>query len=297
MSDGDYQVEEVVTEHPVVDCESPVMRHTENLGQLAAALSQAQGEMPTVSHNRKARITTKKGAVYEFTYADLAACWEACRAPLSKAKLAVMQWPEMYRKADGDGRMRDRIRYVMMLVHESGEWIRGELPIVIPDAATAQDLGILISYARRYLLWGLVGVTSEDDEEHVAKVAEDAAQSEKQGTRRREPTEREPRRTGIDARLHATEPDKLKNAVRAVWDHDFLSDHADHFFEVSSKDLTDEQVRSLAKHVLVWEDQGDGKMEWARADISEKAAKCPVCSGRSQKMAADAAAAEKGGDS
>ena len=91
---------------------------------------------------------------FKSRYADLASVWDACRVPLSKHGLAVMQLPGK----------DDRGYYLAtILTHESGEWVEGILYIV-PVKDDPQGLGSAITYARRYALAAMVGVAPDDDD-------------------------------------------------------------------------------------------------------------------------------------
>jgi hypothetical protein len=125
---------------------------SKTIGALALALSHAQAEM------EGARKDAKNPHLRN-TYADLASCWDACRGPLGKNGLAVIQTTETL---DGD-----RIKIVSTLAHESGEWIRGELTIPAngnKGVNPAQAMGSAISYGRRYGLSAIVGICSADDD-------------------------------------------------------------------------------------------------------------------------------------
>lgn len=127
------------------------MKTSEQINELAAALSKAQGEIEG-AHKDSAN------PFFKSKYADLASIWEACRGPLSKNGLAVVQLPRL----DGN--------FVVMetrLLHSSGQWIEGEL------AATAKDdgpqaVGSTCTYLRRYALQSVIGVAPEDDDGEAA---------------------------------------------------------------------------------------------------------------------------------
>lgn len=88
------------------------------------------------------------------SYATLASVQDACRAPLSRHGLAIMQI------VDGD-----TLRTI--LAHKSGEWVSST--IALRSAKNdMQGLGSAITYARRYALAALVGVSAEDDDGNAA---------------------------------------------------------------------------------------------------------------------------------
>lgn len=128
------------------------MTHSEQIGELAAALSAAQGEV---------RGATKDSENPHFRqkYADLASVWDACRDAMAKHGLAVAQFPE-----SGDGAT---VTVVTTLTHKSGQWMSGSLTMK-PAKADPQGIGSCITYARRYALAAAVGVAPEDDDGNAA---------------------------------------------------------------------------------------------------------------------------------
>jgi len=118
------------------------------IGELAKALSAAQGQLSTA----KKKSTNPH---FKSKFADLSEVWEACRAALSKNKIAVIQCPQFSEKCD----------YLeTTLVHESGEYMVSRM--VLKNAkGDMQGLGSSISYAKRYSLAAMVGVTSEDEDD------------------------------------------------------------------------------------------------------------------------------------
>src|SRR5688572_33264995 len=97
------------------------MNMSENIGELADALAQAQGEITGA-------LKDSKNPFFKSSYADLASCWDACRQPLTKHGLAVIQTTEVAQNGVD-------VLVVTTLAHESGEWIRGRLHMtpVKPD--------------------------------------------------------------------------------------------------------------------------------------------------------------------
>jgi hypothetical protein len=53
---------------------------------------------------------------------------------------------------------------VTTLVHASGQWIKGEMPI-ITNKMDPQGLGSAITYYRRYSLAAMIGVAPDDDDD------------------------------------------------------------------------------------------------------------------------------------
>lgn len=117
------------------------------IGKLAKALSVVQGVIENA-------LKDGSNPFFKSKYTTLTETWNACRKSLSEAELAVTQTTEP--SAEG-------IILVTTLMHSSGEWIRGKL-FMKPVKGDPQAFGSAMSYARRYALSGIVGITSEDDD-------------------------------------------------------------------------------------------------------------------------------------
>jgi hypothetical protein len=128
---------------------------SETIGALAAALAKAQGEISPATMDRTAKITQTAG----YKYATLTSLWESARTALSANGLAVTQVTDF--DTNGD------IVLLTTLLHSSGEWISGVYPIRTADTKP-QTLGSALTYARRYALGALVGLTSDDDDDGTA---------------------------------------------------------------------------------------------------------------------------------
>lgn len=122
------------------------------IGKLAAALSKAQGQM-------KGAAKDADNPFFKSKYADLASVWEACRKALSDNELSVTQVVD----SNETGMFLHTI-----LMHSSGERIEGCMPIQFSEKTTAQQIGALITYFRRYALSAIVGVAPEDDDGNEA---------------------------------------------------------------------------------------------------------------------------------
>jgi len=128
------------------------MNKSENINELAAALSRAQGAI-------KGALKDSLNPHFKAKYADLASTWDACREQLAKNELSVVQMPDV---SDTGG-----IAVETILMHSSGQWIssRFVMPVPKPDA---HGVGSAITYARRYALAAMVGIAPEDDDGNKA---------------------------------------------------------------------------------------------------------------------------------
>lgn len=128
---------------------------SEQINELAAALAAAQGEMAHASKDQTNPAFGKK-------YADLASVVDACREPLSKHGIAVLQSPRVVTAERGVS-----VIVETRFVHKSGQWASTELAAVVNDAKP-QTLGSAITYLRRYGLAAMAGVAPEDDDGNAA---------------------------------------------------------------------------------------------------------------------------------
>lgn len=149
-----------------------------DLNELFLALSKAQAEI-------KGAVKDSNNPFHKSHYADLSSVSEACRAPLNKNGLSVIQITEV----DDEG----RTFLVTVLAHSSGQFISGRYPLK-PQKEDPQSLGAAMTYARRYSLAAIVGVTSieDDDGESAMDRSDEAAKAERRDGPRLAPTDGAP---------------------------------------------------------------------------------------------------------
>ena len=128
------------------------MNKSENINELAAALAKAQGEM-------RGAVKDSANPFFKSRYADLASVWDACRVPLTKNGLSVVQTNV------GDG--AEMVAVETILLHSSGQWISSFLSVK-PVKNDPQGIGSCITYLRRYSLAAMVGIAPEDDDGNAA---------------------------------------------------------------------------------------------------------------------------------
>lgn len=131
------------------------MRTSENINELALALSKAQGQMESAKKD-------STNPHFRSKYADLAAVVEAIKKPLTDNGLSYLQgfgWDE-------HGALIVHTR----LLHSSGQWVESDLR-VRPVKDDPQGVGSAVSYGRRYALQSLVGLTADDDDGNASSTA------------------------------------------------------------------------------------------------------------------------------
>lgn len=129
------------------------MEKSEQINELAKALVEAQKEL---KHAPK----DSQNPFFKSGYASLASVLDSCRGVLNQHGISVLQLTQI---------VGDRTCVVTTLLHASGQWISGELPLN-PVKNDPQSVGSAISYARRYALQAIVGMATEDDDgDHATK--------------------------------------------------------------------------------------------------------------------------------
>lgn len=128
------------------------MNQSPTIGALAAALAKAQGEI-------KGAVRDATNPFYKTRYSDLSSVKDACQEALTKHSIAVIQSPS----AEGA-----RVSITTLFCHESGEWVSGTITATAKDES-AQSVGSVITYLRRYALAAMAGVAPEDDDGESAQ--------------------------------------------------------------------------------------------------------------------------------
>jgi len=123
-----------------------MMKTSENINELATALSKAQSEMTGAVKSTK--------NFFKSTYSDLASVCAAISKPFADNGLSFIQSPEF---------SEQHIQVVTRIMHNSGQWIEGVVTLP-PTKNDAQGYGSAITYGRRYGLQAMAGVPSVDDD-------------------------------------------------------------------------------------------------------------------------------------
>lgn len=133
------------------------MSQSESIQNITAALVKAQAQMENA-------VINKENPHFRSKYADLPAVRAAALPLLNANGIAVSQKPLF---EDGV------FKLVTMLVHESGEWMRGDY--LLPMNGRPQEIGSAITYARRYSIAAMVFISAdEDDDANAAEAAHKA---------------------------------------------------------------------------------------------------------------------------
>jgi len=142
-----------------------MIEQSPTIGKLATALVEAQKAMPIAKKD-------SENPHFKSKYADLANVVEASTKCLTDNGLSILQLPISYE----DG----RVGVTTMLMHTSGEWIKGTVAIPQATASNPQHTGSIIQYFRRYARMGAIGMAAseEDDDGESGRKASEGNKSE-----------------------------------------------------------------------------------------------------------------------
>ena len=125
--------------------------------ELAAALVKVQAELKPIVRNAEGQVGNKKRK-----YADLAAVSAVVLPLLAKHGLAFTAWPT---RDDGG-----QFILAYSLLHADGEERTGTYPL--PASGNSQQIGGVITYARRYALCAVTGAAPEGEDDDAAGAQE-----------------------------------------------------------------------------------------------------------------------------
>lgn len=132
-----------------------------SLQAFAKALSDFQADLPAVGKDQTAKVKTKQGGEYSYSYTDLATIALAALPLLAKHGLSFTAQPTM-----------SEFGFVLKysLLHAEGHREDGHYPLPDPAQHGAQEIGSAITYARRYSLCSVTGIApgSDDDDGQAA---------------------------------------------------------------------------------------------------------------------------------
>lgn len=110
-------------------------------------------------------LKDKNNPAFKSKYADLGACLDAVNDALLENGIALYQ--ETFEDATG-------VTVETVLLHESGETIRGGKLHVPASKQDPQGYGSALTYARRYSLQAACGIAPEDDDGNAASAQKKA---------------------------------------------------------------------------------------------------------------------------
>jgi hypothetical protein len=123
--------------------------------EFAADLVAALAKLATIDKGKTAKIPTKSGGEYSYSYADIADVVKVTRTLL--AEHGILALTPVHAHDDG-------LAVSVELIHKSGE-SKVFPPLSFPHGADAQATGSAITYHRRYALVAALGIAADDDDD------------------------------------------------------------------------------------------------------------------------------------
>lgn len=123
------------------------------------ALAKFQDEMPEIRKSKTAKIATRTGGEYSYTYAPLEEITRAIREPLHQLGLSFAWTTE--------GMEGGNLNVVCVLRHIGGHEERSTFPVSTVTSAAmseAQKHGAALTYGKRQSLTSVLGLTTADDD-------------------------------------------------------------------------------------------------------------------------------------
>lgn len=136
------------------------MKKSETLTEFSKAFAKTQQEM-------KQPLKDANNPFFKSKYVPLENVVEAITESASKNGLSFTQFPS----SDEDG----NVTVGTLVMHSSGEWIEYDPIIMKPVKNDPQSIGSAITYAKRYALSAIFGITSDPDDD-----GNEATQTKKQ---------------------------------------------------------------------------------------------------------------------
>jgi ERF superfamily len=130
------------------------MRTSEQIDALVAALAKARVAFAPITRSKTVNVKGERGS-YQFSYAPLEDILSAVTEALSANQLALVSGIDA--ALDGSVILSTR------LLHGSGQWIESSVNVGRPGKM--QEMGSGLTYARRYAITGLLGISAADDDD------------------------------------------------------------------------------------------------------------------------------------
>lgn len=176
--------------------------------EVCAAYVAALAELSELPKTEKAKVPTKDGGSYSYTYAGLDSVLPAVRPILARHDLAAFHSAS---SAQGV------VCVSVTIMHKSGQWISFD-PLCLASGSSPQSAGSALTYARRYTLLPALGIATEDDDGAAAMQGQPP---DHQATTANRPQPEPTYRTVAEARiremlagLNGNEASKVQTAFR-----------------------------------------------------------------------------------
>lgn len=148
------------------------MNKSESIKNISIAMAKFQGEV-------KQPLKDKENPFFKSKYVPLESVVEAIMDIAPKHGLSFMQWA--LNNEEGN------VGVATIVMHESGEFIEFDPMFMKADKDTPQAKGATLTYAKRYTLSAIFGITSDDDDDGNSASGNSTKQAPKQTPRPQAP--------------------------------------------------------------------------------------------------------------
>lgn len=128
-----------------------MLQHSETIGKISEAIAKAQVLVENADKD-------SNNPAFRSKYASLAEILNTVRPVFAKHGIAITQHPQL------DSGV---VTVTTLLSHGSGEWMSSDASVPV-GKHDAHGVGSAITYARRYSLAAVTGITQEDDDANGA---------------------------------------------------------------------------------------------------------------------------------
>lgn len=218
----------VNTGHVYVEPAPRPFESSDSLDKIFAATSKMQASMESAKKD-------KKNPFFKSNYADLESCWEAVKKPLTDNGLSVLQLPM-------SGTQTLKVKTI--LTHSSGQWIANTVELR-PTKTDPQGTGSAMTYARRYGLMAICGISPEEDDGNAASGKQPARPAAKP---QREIVNHAPQKAEVITKAQVT---RLHTIVSSSeWTGDQVKEIINKKYKLTtSKDLNKVQYEELVNYI------------------------------------------------
>ena len=176
----------------------------EAVSALYTDIGYVQGKLGgAIKKNRTVVVRHKSGGQHSYSYATLDAILAAASGPLAEKGMAIVQFP-----APSDG----GTHLITMLTHPKGATLTVRMPL--RASGDIQELGKAITYMRRYVAQGLLGLAAEEDSDGPGRQGEESRSSGPRQSAQGRPKQSRPSKQQSQKKKSEMSPEQAKEAAQ-----------------------------------------------------------------------------------
>lgn len=163
------------------------MQTSPEINEIAKALAKAQGEFPEIPKEKKVEVHSKppeRKFLYAYYYAELSTIFSHIKSVMAANGLSVVQ---------GIVENPQGMACVTKLIHSSGQYFETTTPMILPEKFDMQGLAGALTFARRYAVMAILGISPESDDDSNGSMDKEAVIMDKpRPMKTQEPTKEGP---------------------------------------------------------------------------------------------------------